>query len=301
MDYGEIIRTAFETVKKRRYLWWLGLLAAITEGGIVNISQLPNYSTNEGDEATKGFLSSLDWLSGRPAIIWIIVASIVLLVISLIYISLTSRAGLINSTDRIQAHESEWRFKDAFLSGRPFVWRLLGLSLLYFVSIMALISVFTVPVIFMFLSKQPVVITLAVLLIVLGCLSLFALSVYIAATDPITQREIILKKKTIFSGLAASYKLILKKIGALLIAYLVSFGIGIGYSIFLGAILMIVGGILFGLGYLLSLINYHLMVSYAVVMGSAFFVFLLVIGGVFSAFVSSYWTIVYRQLSDGSK
>ena len=55
MDYGAIVRRAWEITKKYRFIWWLGLLAILAEGGMSGFNG-----------ASPNFLNSLNHISPTP-------------------------------------------------------------------------------------------------------------------------------------------------------------------------------------------------------------------------------------------
>ena len=64
---------------------------------------------------------------------------------------------------------------------------------------------------------------------------------------------------------------------------------------------MVVGGALFGIGYLIYRFSSVMMVGYVIVFGLAFIAAMLFVAGLFTAFVSGYWTLVYRNIFGGTK
>lgn len=309
MDYSKLITRSFDIVKKRRYLWWLGLLAALTEGGYGRMSQFDfgNYLNsdnlkNGGDAANSGgsvLGAATSFIGTNGGAIAIITLITIIIFILILFVSYSSKAGLIKSVDRIEENQEEWHFIDAFRVGRKYFLRLFGFSLLCFLSIVILLGVFAAPITFFFLAHQTSLTILAVALIIIGLLLLIALAIYIGMTFPVVERNIVLEEKGVFLAIGDSYRLLKQKFVKLFLTYLVNVGIGMAYSIVIGIASLIVAGLLFGIGYLLYLASHILAIAYGVISGIALMAALLGLAGFFTAYLSSYWTLAYRELKQG--
>lgn len=313
MDYSKIISKAFAFTKSNRYLWWLGILAALTEGGYARFYQFNtgNYDFTQLFNKTQQQTPTLDntnvlgvstsWLSSGAGIIIVLALLVIAVSILVIYVSYSARAGLMSSINRLEDGNNDWGFKEAFHDGRKFAGRLFCLGLLYFLGVLLVMIIFAVPITLLFLWQQPMAMVSAIILIFIGAIVLFALAVYISLTFPLAERKIVLEEERIVGALRSANDMLWKKLSSVFITYLVNVGLGLAYGMAIWLGMLIVGGLLFGIGYLFYKINMILMIIYAIIFGVVFCAVLIALGGIFTAFLSSYWTISYRMIIGAPK
>lgn len=303
MDYGKLITQAFTIVKERRYLWWLGILTALTEGSYVKFYQY-NLGNSDIEKIFNDSLKSTEnsgnvlGVSDSAYVLGIFIAIILIFIISLVilYVSYSARAGLMKSVDRIDSGDDSWKFRDAFRAGRRSFWRLLGYYLLLFLSVIVLLAVFSVPTVFLFLWQQTLGNVLGVTLIIIGLLALFAWAILISLITPFAERNVVIADQRIIQAIRTAWDSLVKKFMKIFLTYLVNVGLSMAYMMAVGFAVLIIGSVLFGIGYLLYSVNIVATYIYAGVAGLALSLVLLAVGGFFTAFLSSYWTIAYRQI-----
>ena len=311
MDYSKIISKSFSYVRSQRYLWWLGVLAALTEGGYGRIYQFNpgGFDFNNLIEKSKSspvggnvLGVSTTWLNNDMALILTLALLFLAVIIAIVYISLSARAGLITSIDRLENNVSgKWGFGEAFHSGQRFVGKLFVLGICCFAIIALILLIFTVPIVVLFAAQTTALTIAAVTLLCLGLLVLFVAAIYVSLVYPFLERKMVLENcSLVYAVTAVNYQL-KKQFVTIFLSYLVNVGLSIAYGIAVAVISMVVGGGLFGIGYLIYHLNQTAMILYAVVFGLAFCFGMLFIAGIFTAFVSGYWTLAYRNIFGGTK
>lgn len=115
MNWNQILEKSWHYLVKRRYLIWLGVLAALTEGG--SIYSGSNYSTSGKDlENSANFKEAMSvvtsWVSSHLTEITIVMVALFLIGLIILYISYSARAGLIHGVNVLEAGKDSNFHKD---------------------------------------------------------------------------------------------------------------------------------------------------------------------------------------------
>lgn len=310
MDFGQIIKRSWEIVRTNRFLWWLGILAGLTGGTGTNFyrynklnfsnkasesisSSLPN--TGGMSSAISSFMSSnLGWI-----LFFFLLALIIIIV--LIYIINSAKAGIIIAGNQIEEGEKEkLKFGSAFKKGSVFAWRLLGLDLLIALIIFLAIAVVVLPALVLTYSYSPQVeIFLTILVMsyfVIAGVAAVLLTLYLTMILFLAERNLILDGKKIIESLKIAKDLFWRQKGNVFLTWLLSIVLATIYFI-LAVIAVLIFVAIFGLiGYLLYLLSQTLAIVYMVVLAIILVVGVFVINGIFTAFLSTFFTLSYRAI-----
>ena len=241
------------------------------------------------------------WTRVQPFLPLVILGAVLLFLLWLIllYFSYAAQAGLILSVQALEEQQVALGFARALGLGRPFVWRLFGMGLLLAFGLLLLLAIFAAPVVALALvgHKLPAAIVGAVLLGV-GVLLLFiVVAAYLSLLTRVAARRIVLAGAGVMDALAAAHELVLGRLGPVLVAWLLGIAVALGYGIAVTLALVIVGGVLTGIGFVVYLQAHTVgVIIYAVPVGAALLACLCVVGGAFTGYLSTYWTLVYRAL-----
>jgi hypothetical protein len=243
------------------------------------------------------------WPRVQPLVPLIILGVLLLFLLGLVllYFSFAAQAGLILSVQALEEQQIALGFARAMGAGRAFVWRLFGMDLLLGFGMLILLMVLAAPVVALALlgRKLTVAIIGAVLIGIMVVLLFIVVAVYVSLLALFAARRMVLSDEGIMDGLAGAHKQVLGRLGTALVAWLVGFVVSLGYSVVIVLALLLVAGILAGIGYGVYLLAHWVgVILYAVPVGAALLVILFIVGGVFTGFLSSYWTLVYREFLD---
>ncbi|MEI6144043.1 MAG: hypothetical protein WCP91_00405 [Candidatus Berkelbacteria bacterium] len=309
MKWKEILLKALEYIKKYRALWYLGILAALTEGGSgSNFSSIKSSATGNSTGLTDTMQSSLnkvfDWISNNRAEVVVIALALVLISLIILYISYSARAGLIHSIDKAESGGKKPEFHEAFHTGQKYFWRFLGLSLLIALMIFAvvfvlvgLIAIFIILVAAVSMWFLIVVIPVGLLLV----LGIVVLAVYLGWILQLAFREVVIKEKSISAAFAGARELIHHNFTNVVLAWLIQAAVNLVAGIAMVIVVLVIGGALFAIG-----VGIYFAGGLAAVLayGSAaviiFIALTLFLSGIIAAYISTYWTIVYKTLSTKS-
>ena len=339
MDYSAILSRAFQLLRQHRFLWWLGILAMFTEGGVSGPSggnfNFP-YGTLDRDKheetrlldpggARSGLVTQVERLRMRvqtrpdaeeilekledlrgeaSAFLPALIAGAVLLLLlalAVTYISLAAKAGLILSVEALESQNQALGFGAAWQAGAVFVWRLWGLLILVGLVMLVLVGVAMLPILVAvplgILSESPELMIGPILIAVGLILLMIPVFLYLSLLEKLASRWIVLRNGGILAGLSTAHQIVVRKLGPALLTWLITLALGIGYSLALILPLLIVGAALVGVGVAIYAVAKIVgVVIYGVLAGMVLLAALLFLNGVFTAYISSYWTLAFRAL-----
>ncbi|TSC93664.1 MAG: hypothetical protein Athens101428_595 [Candidatus Berkelbacteria bacterium Athens1014_28] len=304
MNYDTAIKKSWSYILKYRFLWGLGVLAALTEGASgANFYSYSSADTPQIDQAkaTEVARKTLDWISNHAT--FVITALIILFILSLIslFVSYCARAGLIFSIDKLESG-GKINFTQAFKAGIKYFWRSLGLAFVYTFSILFCLVALMLLIFAIVMLAVGITPWLLIILIPIGIVALvgfIALLIYFNFILLFSLREIVIKNTGILKAIDNSCKLIRKKLGAIIISWLINLALGVAASMVVAIFALVIGGLLalIGVGIYFSLGVVATFV-YAIPITLIFIAALILLSGIINAYFSTYWTLIYRQISD---
>jgi hypothetical protein len=140
MDYGWVLKRAWETTWKFKGLWVLGILASCSSGGGGggNGGGSSGSGYRFGGESDPRFYEFEQWVRSIPEHTWIvigIVAVVVILILALIALALgiLGQAGLIAGFNQVETNGSV-TLGEAWRIGKANFWRLVGVRVLFWLA-----------------------------------------------------------------------------------------------------------------------------------------------------------------------
>jgi hypothetical protein len=301
MDYGRVVREAWDITWRHRSLWLLGLFA----GGVA----APNCAWNAGggrpdsraDPSAGVPTDVMAWVAANIALlvtlaIVLVVIGLAAFVISLIAQGGMTRAGADAAAGRAPTLGATWS------AGLRLFWRFLALWLALLVTLIGLgtVAAGTVALFVALARGDAPWLGFAVLLLALPLVALgVVLAIGFAIVVPFAQRAIALEDIGPIAGIRAGWRLARANVGASLLVWLLSIGLGlaagIGTVIALAVIaipLALIGFALWsGAGWSTPTVAY---VTVAVLLVISL---LVVLGAMLNTFFWHYWTLAYLRLS----
>jgi hypothetical protein len=292
MDYGAVVNRAFQIAWRYKSLWIFGLFA----GGLTNFNlSLPGDMGGETGGDLPFAVSPEALAAMMGAIALLALGFFVLYVVAYCI----SAGALVDGVNRIE-RGGVYTFGSSFSAGLDYFWRMLGLGVLYTVSI---VFVFLVVIFFFVMVGVLMGVSFGegsggavAVLVILGILILIPvlMALYLIIMTPFTlaQRALVVRDASIADALGEGWVLFKENFGKSLLIYLIKLGISIGVGI---AMLFI-----FGIVALIVLVVVpnpmdHLIEF--VILGIVFGLPIsLLIGGFFGTFNSSLYTLFYFRL-----
>ncbi|MCX6806640.1 MAG: hypothetical protein NT135_00735 [Candidatus Berkelbacteria bacterium] len=318
MDWGYIIKRTWEITRKNRFLWWLGILASFTAGGnnfglsLYNFggnylpNSIPNTTPSPSTEsftvlkAVPHALASntdcLDYINWLYVAIFLIIFLAIILII--IYVSYSAKAGLYVSVNQFEGLGKIMGFRKGFKNGSHYAWKIFGLNLLVGLIILGIALLLFSPVVISLIISQSIAsIIFAVAFGIIALLLVIVISIYYRLILEIAERAIALKDYRVMQALKFGQTLVKDNVGQIIIAFLINLTFGIVFGLVVVMFLLLVGGMLLFVGYLIYLAAQIIGVAiYGIIVGLAFLAALFIFGGFYTSFISSYWTLVFRAL-----
>ncbi|MDO8513488.1 MAG: hypothetical protein Q7S37_03220 [bacterium] len=300
MDYAKIITRAWDIIKKRRYLWWLGILAVAfaSLGSLTDFLRQVLGSSIPREKMARGFILMFgSQLSDVWPLIVIVTGIILLLAILIAYLSNSAHAGLILSVNQLEENQQEETFGSAFHKGTQYAWRLFGLNLLIGLIIFGLLLVVFLPIaLALIFQAGTATYVITGIFAFLGLLALIVLSIYLSLSAMLGARTLVLNDVSILVALQRGKKLVRHQLKHTLLAWLINIALYIGFAIVVGIASAVLTAIFVGLGYLASQAGIGVLIGYSIIAVLIFLAILFVLGGIYTSYFSSYWTIAYRAI-----
>lgn len=305
LNYGKLVRTSWDIVKKRPYLWILGILAGSGGGGTgYNFSDYSNKNMSGSKSTT--FNSAKHWfgeVAGASTDKWqhyadtgIITTFIVLMlivVILLMIIAVIFRGGLIRSVVNI-SKGVEGNFSKAWRLGletwRPLFWLNIIIVLVCMAGIMPIIA---------FIALATISAVVKIIAIILGTIWVILYLIFILAiglTYPFMERILILDGIGAVASITEGVNFFKKHWKEGLILYALNIGLACLYLIFLilaiGALavpIVLIYFVFHAISAPVGIIIVSLLILAALIL-------LLIAQGFFGAFTSTIYTGAYVAL-----
>lgn len=289
IPFIEILKQAGRVVWQSRFLLWFGLLMALGSPGSFNIGN--NNEFGSQGEAAKNFFA-LHWGI-------VLALAVILLVIGIILflISLVAKAGLVKSVD-LESRNKKTNFRAGWRSGKKYLGKLLGLSILFFLALSVVIIVLAVPVIYLAAAKF----WFGAILVGILAIAIFIPLIFVfVLTKVYAEFYIILSDLHVRSAIEAGYGLLLKNIGSSIIFGLLL----IAVSLIAGFILLPVAGIALVVLAPSGIAFYYISkIAFAVFLGCAILLFLaaiLFVSSIFQTYKTAAWTLFFQEIAKVEK
>jgi hypothetical protein len=306
MNYGDILREAFQITWRNKFLWFFGFFVA-GAGGSLNVPSGGGGSPGGGTgDPLPGDLAGIGRTLQENLVLILVVAGIVLLVIFLIFLflALLSEAALAESVTAIHRGEGR-RFGVAWQTGVSFLWRVLGLKILLalisFVFILLAGIVAGIPIAIVFAASESTAarITTVVIAVLLVILLLILVFVPLAIIGQWALRRAVVDNTGAVASVREAYHFFRRNMGKSLLIWLLQVGVmlGLGIAFLIG--LVIVALPLAIPVILLAVAEYMTAaIIVGVVMALIFLTVIFIASGALGAFNHAYWTLSYLRLSE---
>lgn len=300
MPYWELVTRSFRISWRHKYLWLLALFAGETGGGF-NFSASAPPRTNGNNNAPD--LAAINqqishWLVENAGLIVVASALIILLAVAFFVLAAVCEGAVVRAAAE---HDAERQF------GLSWAWRTGRATMGAMIRLRLLLIAFGLPVLAVFLALAlGLVAAIAgrngaaiVGLVLIGILFLLTTFVYLVALSFIGRlgaRAVVLEQLGATAALTRGYRLLTKRLGRVLLVWLVSIvvgiALGIGFAI-VGAILVAPAVIIAIGAYASGSSVWWLVIVLAVLI---LLPVVLVIQAFMAAQSSTYWTLAFRRL-----
>lgn len=298
MNYSRLIQRAWQLTISYRFLWVLGMFGGLASLPASGSSQTLRWLNGSERALAQHVVTTQDIPSlpeltlGTSLTLLLFVALAVL-----IYLSISFRGGLVAATGNLSQGRPE-TFMKAWATGRAAIPKLLVLGLLYVGILFGVSAIAGLPTLALLSMNAPWLGILAAF--TLGALWLASLVILSIATE-YAVRGLIFRNLSPTASLLHGFFLLKSRPGPTSVFWLISMALGLGLSLASTLVLGALGLMLAAIGLVLAALNAPLLISlYALLAAALLAVTYLGTIGFTNAFVSSFWTLGYLELSSGS-
>ncbi len=310
MDHGKIVSDAWNITWNNKWLWGLGFLAALAGGGggsgggnfnadsfnfDPESAELPPFLQDGGIFNDPAFLTQLAGIAIAVVCLLFVVGIILWLVANV------ARAGLITGVSGLEeGHKSS--FGEAFRNGRQFIWRIVGMKIALWGTLLVVLGVFGGAIGAFAINAGGgndgafAAIGLLACGLICGILLLIIPLVY---TDAYAFRGLVLREMGIGESLSHGWKLFRANLGDSLILGLIYGGISMVTGFIILAVLapfaFLAANPIMDL-FTTGTISTSAVIGLAVG-GLAFSIIAAILNSVLTAFQSAGFTLAYRQMT----
>lgn len=326
MEYGQILRRAWQITWKYKFLWIFGIAIALCRGqgsgGGGNFNFGNNFSrSGDGNgeiPISPEFLRQVEQFVNSPAFWGLIIGLIIfVLVITLLAIAVGAyaRGALVRSVNRIENGEM-LDFRQAWEEGKGLFRPIFGLELI--LSIPQLVIGFSIVgflLVFFFnlfqsgalsgrtlpdelISRVGVILPLMIAVFCgLVCLSVM-IQLLVSIFTVLGSRAIALEGMGVVASFGRAWQVFTQNLAPILLFALILFGISLVIGILIGipTALLIGVAVVFGVGSAMTMASPWPLLLVLLVMAIPLLILISAfVGGVYVTFVETLWTLVYRH------
>ncbi len=326
MDYSAIIKKSWQHIKDHRVLWWLGIVAAFTEGtsggsgssgnndifkninntdsNTISTTNIKDHLVDTASRLPKvlgttyqdSYSKAINFIELNVLLIVAIAILLLLIIVAITYLSYSAKAALILSVDDLESNKSIGKFSDLFNRGKNYGWKIYGLNIIFGLIILACVAIFALPIFYIISAGENGDLALLLLLFLTGGTLITVLSIFLGLIIKFAERIIVLTNSSVFESFTKARELVFKKFSVSIITLLVSIGLNILFGMIIALVFIAPLAVIFGFLFIGSSANYSLFIIPIIIGGIILFSLALFLNGIFAAFSSSYWTISYRAL-----
>ncbi len=296
MDFGYVLRRAWEIIWKFKVLWIFGILASCSQasgtGGGNSGARFSNQNISIAPEV-ENFFNRLS-----PGVITLLVILAILVIIVLVVLAIllgtVGRVGLIRGTMKAQQGATKLTFSELWREGLTYFWRVFGLNLL--IGLIILFAILVLGLLGVVLSIG----TLGIFLICLIPLLCLLIPIMWLVSIIIEQANValVVENLDIIEAIKRGWQVFIDNIGSMVVMGLILV-VGVG----------LIGGIIIGLPVLAIAIpavvafstGIFVNIRNGLVLSGILFVvylpFLLLFSGILRAYTQSAWTLTFQRLT----
>jgi hypothetical protein len=297
MDFGYVLKRAWEIIWKFKILWIFGILAGCGQAtGSSGSNSGYRFSSNDNlvGSRIQEWFNQLNPAVLTTLVILAIIIGIVLVIVAVLFATV-GRVGLIRGTMKAEQGAEKLTFGELWRDGLTYFWRVFGLNIVIALLVLA------VSVILIILGIVFSVVTLGLGLLCLLPLLCLLIPAWWIVTVIIEQANValVVENLGITQAIERGWRVVRDNIGSIIVMGLI---LVVGVSL--------IGGFVIGLPLLLVISPAAIgiangstdAVRSGLILSGVFFLIylplLLVLSGILRAYISSAWTLTYLRLTN---
>jgi hypothetical protein len=311
MDFGKVIGRAWQITWRWKILWVLGFLASLASSGG---GGSPGNAAFSGSGEEFGFgpwttAEFQEFLAPLVGTIILVICVLFIIAIALWVVSVIARGGLIAGVQQVE-DEGRTTFRSAWVAGRRKFWTLFGLGIL--AALPMLVVIFVLAILFaagiaagvglmdveQWLGISAIIFSTIILLCFICC-GLFVIGIILEQIRVYGERAAILEDLGWIEAFKRGWQVLKDNLGATIIFWILFAVLGLGLFIILSVIMLLVFvPIMIGVA-LIEPQTWMIVpgVGIGLLVAGIFFL----IRSVITTFISSSWTLAYRDMTGVSR
>lgn len=301
MDFGEVLRRAWQITWKFKILWIFGIFAGCSRGGGGGSGGGGNSGTqfnqpgagpsNEFPQLQQYATQFGDWISSHLWIVALIVLFFLAIIVLTIWLGTMGRIGLIKGTLKADGGAEHLGFGELWSESGPFFWRIFLLSLLVGLAFLVLL----VPAFLIGFATAGVGF---LCLIPLFCI-LIPVGILVGVVLQQAEAAIVIEDLSITDGVRRGWEVFRGNLGPMLIMWLILLAIGIvaGIVLALPVLIVVVPAVIaFGAGSSGQNLSYTPLLV-AGICFAVYLPFLWLLNGILTTYLQSAWALTFLRLT----
>jgi hypothetical protein len=293
MNYSDLIKRAYQLTIKNRFLWIFGIFL----GGMAAFGDFNQFNKKSFNSLGLDQAKISNFVSQHVSTVLHVAVGLIVFILIMIILSILAQGGLIGSADQLNQGKKT-NFSLGFKTGLKHFWRILSLGLIASVLVILVLFILSLPLALLISAK---IIWLAIIWGIISILIFLALIIALNLVFPYSLRFLVIEDKSIFESLNQGTKFVLGHIGPVILIYLISIAASIIFMTAFFLAVIIVGGLLFGIGYVLWLASVPVAIFYSVVAALVLLIAIITVSSMFKTFQSVLITLGYEKLKNQIK
>ena len=292
VNYATIFIEAVKKTWKHKILW---LFAVMTGSGSSWVN-IPSFGEGEevSEEKIEWAMDDIMSVLNDTAIVTAIVIVSAVIIIGFVAISAFGRGALVGSLKKIHNNE-KINWKEGAKEGRKYFWKILGMKVVFFLFFLGLAITILVPVLFLVETRAIVASIFVGIIAVLIFLPVAFLSRFVNMLAVI---YIVFGNLSLFESISNGYALMRKRIGPVIITWLVVAGISFAITIALVPIVLVLGVMFFGVGAAgFAIFGENAIITTVIIAIGIFLLILIPLGAILQTFNHSVWVEFFLQVA----
>ena len=296
MDFGYVLRRAWEIIWKFKVLWIFGILAGCGQAGGSGGSNSGYQFSGDDSQFTRQietFFNQLD-----PSIITLLVILAIIIVLVLIVLAIllgtVGRVGLIRGVVKAEEGAQRLTFGELWRESLPYFWRVFGLNLLVGVIMIVTFLVLLFPGILLTAATMGMFVLCLIPLICLLLPIMWAVMVVVEQANI----ALVVENLGIVDAIKRGWQVVRENVGSMIVMWLILvLGVGLVGGMIIGLPLIVVAAPLV-VGYASG--TYDAIRSGWITFGVLLLIYLpilLVLSGILKSYVASAWTLTFLRLT----
>jgi hypothetical protein len=305
-NFGEVLTRAWQIIWKHKVLWIFGILASCGQGSSSGNSS----SRTSGDSSSfdsnlpPQFMQFARWLEDNVLQFLIILCAVVCIIwLIAMILSAIGKAGLIRGASQVEGGVESLIFGQLFSESTPFIWRLIGLSLLLglpvflFAMVIAVVAIMGVAGLAAGGGGDPTLGILAMTPLLIGCVCLLIPVMFVVGMIfRQSERAIVLEELGVFPAISRGWEIFRANLGPVILMAIIL------------AIIGVVAGLIIAIP--IFIIVFPTMLAFMaggmqntsplIFMGICiclYFPVALVLQGIITSYTETAWTLTYLRLT----